>query len=204
MKTINVSCWCASNQRPAYDSHYLHLSRRVSGAQLGLHRREGLVLVLGPGGGGGGGNVVLDQFCRLLSWFRLTLNNGCFSTARWCVRVNVGVCFHECIRVGAEKHGILFKSLQCWLSDAIGWLFHYGVNFTLGSACETRHTRLLACTHMCVVSSDQRVKLNEKVMGEGRASVKQNLQPCLLNEVRLTERDPSSRSSLPGVSHANV
>lgn len=63
-KTINVSCWCASNQLLAYDFHYLHLSWRISGAQLGLHRREGLVLVLGPGGGG---NVVLDQFGRLLS-----------------------------------------------------------------------------------------------------------------------------------------
>lgn len=63
MKTINVSCRCASNQLLAYDSHYLHLSQRVSGAQLGLCRREGLGLVLGLGGG----NVVLDQFCRLLS-----------------------------------------------------------------------------------------------------------------------------------------
>lgn len=30
----------------AYDSHYLHLSQRVSGAQLGLRRREGLVLLV--------------------------------------------------------------------------------------------------------------------------------------------------------------
>lgn len=42
MKTINVSSRPASNQLLAYDSHYLHLSHRVSGAQLGLRRQEGL------------------------------------------------------------------------------------------------------------------------------------------------------------------
>lgn len=116
MKTINVSCRYASNQLRAYDSHYLHLSRRVSGAQLGLHRREGLVLVLGLRGGG---NVVLDQFCRLPSWFRLTLNNGCSKVACVCVCACVwerasqrgGVFLWVYNRVGAERHGIHLKLL---------------------------------------------------------------------------------------------
>lgn len=155
MKTINVSCWCASNQLLAYDSHYLHLSWRVSGAQLGLHRREGLVLLLGLGGGG---NVVLDQFCRLLSWFRLTLNNSWFSTARWCV------CFYECITEWETRSMAFVSSRYRVLVGAIGWLFHCGVNFTLGSVCEARHTHTHVCSLglMCVVSSDQRVKLNER------------------------------------------
>lgn len=60
---LNVTCRSASNQLLAYDSHYLHLSRRVSGAQLGLRGREGL-----PSEGvvRGGAGVLLDQFCRLL------------------------------------------------------------------------------------------------------------------------------------------
>ena len=45
-RTINVSCRPAPNQLLAYDSHYLHLSRRGSGAQLGLRRREALVLLV--------------------------------------------------------------------------------------------------------------------------------------------------------------
>lgn len=44
MKTRNVLCRPASNQLLAYDFHYLHLFQRVSGAQLGLHRQEKLVL----------------------------------------------------------------------------------------------------------------------------------------------------------------
>lgn len=47
MTTINVSCRPAPNQLLAYDSHYLHLSQRVNGAQLGLCRQEALVLVSG-------------------------------------------------------------------------------------------------------------------------------------------------------------
>lgn len=76
MKTINVSCRPAPNQLLAYDSHYLHLSQRVSGAQLGLHRQEGRVLVVGVWGGG---SALLDQFCRLLYWLGQTQSNGCSS-----------------------------------------------------------------------------------------------------------------------------
>lgn len=60
---LNVTCRSASNQLLAYDSHYLHLSRRVSGAQLGLRGREGL---LSEGVVRGGAGALLDQFCRLL------------------------------------------------------------------------------------------------------------------------------------------
>lgn len=78
------------------------------------------------------------------------------STARWCV------CFYECITEWETRSMAFVSSRYRVLVGAIGWLFHCGVNFTLGSVCEARHTRLLAWTHMCVVSSDQRVKLNER------------------------------------------
>lgn len=73
MRTINVSCRPAPNQLLAYDSHYLHLSRRVSGAKPGLRRQEGLVLVVGVRREE---NVLLDQFCWLLNRLGLTLSNG--------------------------------------------------------------------------------------------------------------------------------
>lgn len=83
-------------------------------------------------------------------------------------------------RVWAEKHGICVAT-ECWLSNAIGWLFHRGVNFTLGPVCEARHTRLLACTHVCVVSSDQRGKLNERSWERaGRVWSKTRSHACLM------------------------
>ena len=94
MRTINVSCRPASNQLLAYDSHYLHLSRRVIGAQLGLRRQEGLVLVVGVRGEG---NVLLDQFCRLLLWLGLTLSNGCGDVTGF-------VCVRVCVCVWVEEH----------------------------------------------------------------------------------------------------
>lgn len=114
MRTINVSCRPASNQLLAYDSHYLHLSRRVIGAQLGLCRQVGLVLVVGVRGEG---NVLLDQFCRLLDWLGLTMSNG---------RSNVTgfVCACVCVlRVGVEEHDgyCMCKGCYCLLFDWCSW-----------------------------------------------------------------------------------
>lgn len=73
-----------------------------------------------------------------------------------------GVRVFMCITEWETRSMAFVSSRYRVLVGAIGWPFHCGVNFTLGSVCEARHTRLLAWTHMCVVSSDQRVKLNER------------------------------------------
>lgn len=154
MKTINVSCRPAPNQLLAYDSHYLHLSRRVSGAQLGLRRQEGLVLVVGVGGEE---NVLLDQFYRLLHWLGLTLSNGRGSVAGF-----------ECMCVGQSGSGGAWRSCVkvvtvCCLTDAVRKcdVFHQGWNSTSAvrmreCVCVSVHACgfILTCACVCVVCSD--------------------------------------------------
>lgn len=60
-KIRNVLCRPALNQLQAYDSYYLHLSERVSGAQLGLCNEDKLVLLVRSGGKGNGSVLQIDS-----------------------------------------------------------------------------------------------------------------------------------------------
>lgn len=103
-------CWPAPNQLLAYDSHYLHLSQRVSGAQPGLHRQEKPVLLMGVQRD----EYALDvQFCRLLCWWELTWSNGWDNAMRlacmcWLFGVGAWGAWRSCVTVDAVNH------LQSW------------------------------------------------------------------------------------------
>lgn len=162
---LNVTCRSASNQLLAYDSHYLHLSWRVSGAQLGLRGREGLPSV---GAVRGGRGLLLDQFCRLLYWLGLTLTNGCVKGARCkCVCVRVCVIMQRVVTVSCFTEAFKKRDPDLRVLD-----------------CTSTRTRPSTFTplHPCGLHASVRWLASKGVIGEGSPSVNSNLQPSLPNE----------------------